>query len=102
MAVLAIFTGDGITRSMYESLRREVKRESQQPAGGLLHACGFDEKGNLHVADVWESAEAMGAFVDGRLLPAMKRLGVPPPSVAVYPAHNVNVHPGAAKEHLLR
>lgn len=97
MAVLAIFTGNGITKEMYESVRKEVTWESRHPAGGLIHAAAFDEGGNLHVVDLWESIEAMNAFVDGRLMPAMKKLGVPPPSVSVYPAFNVNVYPSAQR-----
>ncbi len=97
MAVLAIFTGKGITREMYEALRKEVKWESHHAAGGVMHACGFDAAGDLHVADVWESEEAMGAFVSTRLLPAMKKLGVPPPEVTTFPAHNVNIYPNTRK-----
>jgi len=95
MAVLAIFTGNGITKEMYEALRNEVQWESRHPGGGIFHACAFDEGGNLHVVDVWESPEAMDAFVSTRLLPAMQKLGVPPPIVEVHPVHNVNVYPGA-------
>jgi hypothetical protein len=100
MAVLAIFTGAGITKHMYESLRPEVKWETKLAPGGLLHACGFDEAGNLHVADVWESVEAMNDFVNSRLVPAMKKLGIPAPSVKVFQVHNVNIYP-AAKRYLL-
>jgi len=95
MAVLAIFTGTGLTKQLYEALRPEVAWETKHPRGAVLHACGFDDAGTLHVADVWESADLMNDFVNNRLAPAMKKLGVPPPSVSVYPAHNVNVFPGA-------
>jgi hypothetical protein len=97
MAILVIFTGKGITKQMYEALRPEVKWETNRPPGGLFHACGFDEAGDLHVADVWESVEAMNEFVTTRLLPGMKNLGIPPPEVSVFPAHNLNVYPEATK-----
>jgi hypothetical protein len=97
MAVLAIFTGVGITKEMYESLRPEVKWESRLAPGGLIHACGFDDKGDLHVADVWDSPEAMNDFVNSRLMPAMKKLGIPPPAVSVFPLHNANVYPAATR-----
>jgi len=97
MAVLAIFTGRGITKDMYEALRKEVKWESRHPDGGILHSCAFDDNGDLHVADLWESPEAMNGFVNMRLIPAMQKLGVPPPSVEVYPAHNTNVYPSAER-----
>src|SRR5258705_4673710 len=90
MAVLAIFTGKGITKQMYEALRTEVSWEGKHRAGALVHACGFDEAGDLHVADVWDSAESMTSFVDMRLAPAFAKLGFPPPSVSVFPLHNAN------------
>lgn len=91
MAVLAIFTG-AITKSQYESLRKEVNWERDNPAGGVFHAVGFDEAGGIHVADVWESPDAMNAFVGQRLMPAFKKLGISLPDVSVFPAHNVNVY----------
>ena len=101
MAVLAIFTGVGFTKTMYESLRPEVKWESNLAPGGLFHVSGFDDQGNLHVADVWESTEAMNAFVTTRLAPGMQRLGIPMPQVSVFPVHNINLY-AAAQKFLLR
>jgi len=89
MAVLAIFTGP-ITKDQYEKLRKIVDWEGKRPAGAVFHAASFDETGNAHVADVWESAEALDAFVGQRLMPAFQQMGFTPPQVEVYPAHNVN------------
>ncbi len=100
MAILAISTGIGITKQMYESLRPEVNWEGEPAPGGLLHVCAFDDAGDLHVADVWESVEAMNEFVHTRLAPGMQKLGIPVPSVSVFPVHNVNVYL-AAKKYLL-
>ena len=97
MAVLAIFTGKGFTKAMYEALRPEVKWETNLAPGGLLHASAFDANGDIHVADVWESEEQMNAFVGSRLIPGFQKLGVPMPEVNVYPVHNVNVYPDAAR-----
>lgn len=92
MPVLAIFRGKGITKTMYESLRKEVHWENQLPDGAVFHVAGFDDKGDLHVADVWESTEKMNKFVEDRLLPAMKRLKIPAPEVEAYPTHNINAY----------
>ncbi|TAK15008.1 MAG: hypothetical protein EPO35_08665 [Acidobacteria bacterium] len=97
MAVFAVFTGKGFTKQMYEALRVEVKWETRLAPGGLFHVCGFDAAGDLHVADVWESEEQMNAFVGTRLVPAFQKLGIPMPEVSVFPAHNVNVYPGASR-----
>jgi hypothetical protein len=100
MAVLAIFTGNGFTKELYESLLTEVKWESNPAPGAMVHACGFDEAGVLHVADVWESVEEMNDFVGTRLMPGLVRLGIPAPSVSVFPLHNLNVFPAARKHQL--
>ncbi len=95
MAILVIFQGKGFTKAMYEALRKEVKWEQQLAAGGIFHAAGFDESGDLHVADVWQSPEDMNSFLGSRLAPAIQKLNIPMPEVKVYPAHNINVHPNA-------
>ena len=84
MAILAIFTGN-TSKSQYEALRKEVNWEQQHPAGGIFHAASFDDSGRIHVADVWESADTMNAFVEQRLLPAFTKLGLAPPEVNVLP-----------------
>lgn len=94
MAVLAIINAVGITKPMYESVRREVKWETKIEPGGLLHVCAFDDRGEIHVADVWESDAAVNDFMTRRLMPVMKKLGVPEPSVMVYPIHNFNCTAG--------
>lgn len=91
MALLAIFTGS-TTKEQYEALRREVQWEKDLPVGAVIHAAGFDDAGGIHVADVWESPEALNAFVEQRLQPAFQKLGLEPPHVEVYPANNVNVY----------
>ena len=102
MALLVVFKGNGFTKQMYESLRRLVNWESQRPAGGLIHACGFDDAGNLHVADVWNSPEEMNEFVSKRLVPGFQQLQIPMPEVQVMPLHNLNVYPDAAARYQLK
>ncbi len=93
MSILAIFTAD-TTKSQYEALRKEVNWERKHPDGGVFHAAAFDDAGKLCVADVWTSAEALNAFVEGRLMPAFKKLGLEPPKATVYEAHNINAYKG--------
>lgn len=97
MPILAIFYGQGFTKDMYETLRKEVKWEQKPADGGVFHVAGFDKAGDIQVADVWESEEAMNNFVSSRLAPAIQKLNIPMPKVEVYPAHNVNVFPNADK-----
>jgi len=93
MPILAIFYGPGIQQDHYEALRREIGWERRHPDGGIFHAASFDEAGDAHVVDVWESREALDAFVGGHLAPAMQKLQIPPPQLAVHPLHNLNAYP---------
>ena len=88
MAVLALFTGK-LTKAQYDILRKEVDWENRQPAGGIFHAASFDDAGQVHVADVWASAEEMNAFATNLLMPAFAKHNLTPPSVAVYPIHKM-------------
>jgi hypothetical protein len=90
MAVLAFFTGP-ITKAQYESVRKDVNWEGILAPGGIVHAASFDDQDHAHVADVWESVDALNTFVQTRLMPAMQRFGVPAPNVTVYPLHNLNI-----------
>jgi hypothetical protein len=97
MALMAVFTGEGFTKEMYEALRPVVKWETEPAPGGLIHVAGFDTAGTLHVTDVWESEEQMNAFVTQRLIPGFQKLGIPMPTVSVFPLHNANVYPDAKR-----
>ena len=94
MAILAIFTGKGITKSHYEALRREVDWVHRRPEGLIFHAAAFDTAGGIRVADVWESQEALDDFFNKRLLPEMKKLNVSPPTGEFYPLYNANAYVG--------
>ncbi|MDB5460051.1 MAG: hypothetical protein JWO72_1792 [Caulobacteraceae bacterium] len=88
MAVLAIFTGRGVTTRMYDDLRADIDWEHRKPPGAVFHATGVDAAGELHVADVWESKEALDAFIAARLTPAFRKLHIPPPDVEFFDIYN--------------
>ncbi len=92
MAILAIFTGVGFTKDMYDALIKEVGWKESKPKGGVIHVASFDDAGDIHVADVWESAEDLNNFVSAHLMPAMQKLGVPAPKVDVYQVYNIDAY----------
>jgi hypothetical protein len=63
--------------------------ENKHPAGGVFHAASFDDAGDVHVADVWESVDALSAFAQTALMPAFAKHNIAPPTVSVYPTHEV-------------
>ena len=91
MAIMAIFTGKGFTKDMYERLRQEVGWESDPIDGWMMHAVCFDESGDIRMTNIWESTEKMEEGFVSRLMPVMKKIGIPPPRAEIYPAYNVNV-----------
>ena len=91
MTIMAIFTGKGFTKDMYERLRKEVGWETEPIDGWIMHAACFDELGDIRMTNVWESTEKMTEGFVSRLMPVMQKIGIPEPRVEVYPAHNVNV-----------
>ncbi|HYV98475.1 MAG TPA: hypothetical protein VE967_13520 [Gemmatimonadaceae bacterium] len=96
MPVLALFTGK-LTKAQYDTLRKEVDWENKQPAGGLFHAASFDDDGNVHVADVWASADDLNAFAGQKLMPAFAKHNIAPPSVAVFPTYKVIAYEGISE-----
>jgi hypothetical protein len=91
MAIMAIFTGNGFTKDMYERLRQEVGWETEPIDGWISHAVGFDDSGELHMINIWESTDKMHDAFVSRLMPVMQKIGIPPPQAVIYPVHNVNV-----------
>ncbi|MCZ6615408.1 MAG: hypothetical protein O6920_06485 [Chloroflexi bacterium] len=76
---------------MYDTLRQEVKWEAEPIDGWIMHAVRFDEFGDIHMINIWESTEKIQEGFVSRLMPVMKKIGIPEPRVEVYPAYNVNV-----------
>lgn len=100
MPVLLIFDAPNMTQEQYDALRPVVQWESNPPAGLIVHSCGFDENGGLHVCDLWESAGQMQSFFETRLKPGFEQLGIDPGQPMVMPAHNLNTTAAAANYQL--
>jgi len=63
--------------------------ENKHPAGGVFHAASFDDAGDVHVADVWESVDALNAFAQTALMPTFAKHNIAPPTASVYPTPKV-------------
>ena len=89
--IKAIFTGKVFTKEMYERLRQEVGWETEPIDGWLMHAVCFDDSGDIRMTNIWESTEKMEDGFVSRLMPVMRKIGIPPPQAEIYPVHNLNV-----------
>ena len=90
MPVLMLLEMPGATVEQYEQVNEVmgISGDADAPEGLVEHVVGVDDDG-LIVADVWESEEALGRFVEQRLRPALEKAGVPPgPEPRVHPVHN--------------
>jgi hypothetical protein len=88
MATVMKMFWPGLTAKHYEDVRRDTNFEGNKPAGGKYHVAWLTSEG-LHVIDVWESGKAFDAFVQSRLMPSAKKLGIPgEPKVELFEAHN--------------
>ena len=53
----------------------------------VAHIAAVTDDGKLYVFDLWESAEAFGAFADSQLAPHAEKMGEVTPKFV--PVHNV-------------
>lgn len=89
MAVKAEVHWRGVSVEQYEAARARVNWEGSPPDGGIFHVCCVDGA-DLRITDVWESPDQMQAFVESRLMPAVKELGIESePEVTITDAHAV-------------
>ena len=89
MPVAMFMEWKGVTKQQYDALRDIVGWEKKKAPGGLIHIAAFSDTG-MRVTDVWETAEDFQRFVDERLMPEVKKLGVPgEPHVEIYPVHRL-------------
>ena len=86
-----------VSKSQYEETRRQVMWETNVPKGAKFHVDWFAKDG-LHVLDIWESQALFEQFVNDRLMPAVKRLGIQgQPNVQFETAHAIFAPDVAAK-----
>jgi hypothetical protein len=95
MTILAIHTGNGITKDIYENARKEVNWEGNPPSGVIFHAASFDDSGNnIRVADIWESEDQWKSFLNTRLMPYMQKSKAPPLKTEIFQIHNIDAYAG--------
>lgn len=80
MPIGMLFNQPGGTRELYESFNREMfggaLNPERAPDGLIIHTAGPTSDG-WRIFDVWESREDFDRFMQEKVIPAMKALGVP-------------------------
>ncbi len=91
MAIMVIIEWEGLTPEQYDRLREAVGWLEEAPVGGRCHVVAFGD-GGVRLTDVWEWAEDLERFVEGRLLPKVHELGLPDQvRLSVLPLHELSV-----------
>jgi hypothetical protein len=81
MAVLMEMEGD-FTAEQYDAIDKAVDVRGNPPDGFIAHSAEDLGGGRMRVRDLWESAEAFGAFAESRLGPTIAQtLGDDAPAV---------------------
>ena len=87
MSVMIIMELDGVTMEDYDAVRKHVGWELDPPPGGICHVAARSDEG-LRVVDIWESAEQFQHFIETRLMPGVRQLGISgDPRLHVLPIH---------------
>src|ERR1043166_4182707 len=110
MATVMLMHWPEVTKEQYEQARKEVRWETDLPAGAKFHTAWFGDDGlhvfdlwagakfhtawfgddGLHVFDLWDSAQDFQNFVSTRLGPATQRIGIKgQPKVDLSEAHAI-------------
>jgi heme-degrading monooxygenase HmoA len=99
MAILMLMELEGGTREQYDAVDEIMGGVTvdNAPEGLISHSAAITEDG-LVIADVWESPEALQAFFETRLGPALQQAEVPQVEPRILPVHNhihgSGLHPG--------
>ena len=92
MTIVMRMIWSGVTPEQYDEVRRRVNWIGNPAAGGDVHIASFDDNGDLHCTDVWDSEDSLDAFLAERIFPAVQALGITTqPRVTIDPCHEVFV-----------
>ena len=96
MATVIMQTWDGITPDQYDTLREIVGWDRDVPAGMRFHVGLVRRRRAVHDRPVWDREELFGTFVQTRILPGFRQLGIPgQPDMVTQPAHEVTTAHGS-------
>jgi hypothetical protein len=87
MAIAVLQDLPGVTAEQYDQVVMQLGLGNKSPQGNLVHIAGPTE-GGWRMVDVWESEEALNAFL-AVLGPISQSAGFAPPHVTSWPVHNM-------------
>ena len=94
MAIAVMQDFPGGTQQQYDQVLEQLDLGGNTPKGNLFHTAGPIDEG-WRVLDVWESQDALNAFL-AKLGPIAQSAGAPQPQVTIWPIHNILTPKGYA------
>ena len=90
MAVMMILDWHGVSIEDYDRVEDEIgiSGDDDAPEGLISHVAAVDEDGEMVIADIWESDEALATFIETKLGPALRKLALPESEPRIMPVHN--------------
>jgi hypothetical protein len=89
MAVIWILEWPGLTKEQFAELQTRTAWETDAPDGLQHQVAAFSDK-SLVLTQVWKSPEHVMHFMEDRLLPVVRALGITTmPRVDQYPVHSI-------------
>jgi hypothetical protein len=89
MAVATFMSWSDLTADQYNSVMARLNLDVNPPAGGVLHVAALTDEG-LEVCEVWQTERAFRGYLEQRLLPVARELGLSgDPDVKVVQMHNL-------------
>ncbi len=90
MSIGMLFEFNGMDSAQYDRISEDLGLYDNPPKGLTFHAAGRAESGVWRVFDIWESRALFDQFLEQRLLPTFKRLGMSgqPARQEFFPIHN--------------
>lgn len=58
----------------YDAVSGRLAIEDDPPPGLIFHSAGFTGRGQFRIVNVWDTEENLDAFIEGRLVEALKPL----------------------------
>lgn len=96
MPILMQMFWEGVTPEQYEKLHSASGYNTDTPKGAISHTSAFDKNG-LHIVDLWDSESDFNSFIEKKIMPEVKRLGIKDmPQIDIYKVHSAYV-PGYSK-----
>jgi hypothetical protein len=89
MAVAMFMQWPGVTPEQYDAVMARLELDADPAAGSVMHVATLTDEG-LEVCDVWQTEQAFYGFLEQRLLPVVREVGIAgEPEVRLSPLHNL-------------